>query len=194
MTLTRNPVLDVIHKRRSVGKVTDEAPSAELIQQLLDAAITAPNHHHTEPWRFFVLTGGARKRLGEALVEARLATEEDPADVPEAVLEKIRAKPLRAPVIIAVAVQPHPGTKVWEVEEICATAAAIQNLLLAAEGLGLAAMWRTGDPCYSTPVKRFFGLDDPDTLLGMIYVGYKAVDPKPANRTPSSSLTVWMDR
>jgi nitroreductase len=194
VTITEHPVLDALLNRRSIGKVSDQEPPRELIQQLLEAAITAPNHHHTEPWRFFVLTGDARLRLGDALVEARLAEEDDPAVVPQPVLDKIREKPLRAPVVIGVAAQPQPGAKIWEVEEICATAAAIQNMLLAADALGLATMWRTGDPCYSDAVKRFFGLDESDTLLGMIYVGYAAAEPKPRTRTPVEKFTLWWDR
>jgi nitroreductase len=191
VTVTSNAVLDAIHSRRSIGKVTDEVPPRELIQQMLEAAVTAPNHHHSEPWRFFVLTGDARLGLGDALVEAKFAESDDPENVPEAVIRKTREKPLRAPVVIGVAVQPHPGQKIWPVEEICATAAAIQNMLLAGESLGLATMWRTGDPCYSDQVKRYFGLDEDDTLLGMIYVGYKASEPKQPSRTPVDKLTVW---
>jgi nitroreductase len=191
VTATQLSILDAIHSRRSIGKVTEDVPPRELIEQMLDAAVTAPNHYLTEPWRFIVLTGDARLELGNALVEARLENEPDPDSVPEAALEKIRQKPLRAPVVIGAAVQPRSGPKVWEVEEICAGAAAVQNMLLAAEGLGLAAMWRTGDPCYSGPVKRFFGLDEADTLIGMIYVGYPAAEPKPGPRTPASKVTVW---
>lgn len=193
MTVASNTILETIHNRRSIGKVTEQEPPRELIQQMLEAAITAPNHHHTEPWRFFVLTGDARSGLGDALVEDRLAGEDDPSNIPQEVLEKTRAKPLRAPVVIGVAVQPQSGSKVWDVEEVCATAAAIQNMLLAGESLGLATMWRTGDPCYSEPVKRFFGLDEPDTLLGMIYVGYAATEPKPPVRTPVEKVTTWWD-
>ena len=193
MTVTSNAILHAIHSRRSVGKVTDQEPPRELIQQMLEAAVTAPNHHHTEPWRFFVLTGDARLGLGDALVKAKLAEEDDPSDLPEAVIEKTREKPLRAPVVIGVAVQPQPGNKIWAVEETCATAAAIQNMLLAGEALGLATMWRTGDPCYSEPVKRYFGLDEGDELLGMIYVGYAESDPKPRSRTPVDQVTIWRD-
>jgi nitroreductase len=193
VTITSNAVLDAIHNRRSIGKVTDEVPPKELIEKMLEAAITAPNHHHTEPWRFFVLTGDARLGLGDALVEDRLSGEEDPDSVPAAVIEKTRQKPLRAPVVIGVAVQPQASSKVWEVEEICSTAAATQNMLLAADSLGLATMWRTGDPCYSDPVKKFFGLGENDTLLGMVYVGYKAAEPAERTRTPVSQFTTWWD-
>ncbi|TVR70786.1 MAG: nitroreductase [Sphaerobacteraceae bacterium] len=193
VTITSNAILDAINNRRSVGKVTEEIPPTEHIQTMLEAAITAPNHHHTEPWRFFVLTGDARLGLGDALVEDRLSGEEDPSSIPEAVIEKTRQKPLRAPVVIGVAVQPQQRAKVWEVEEVCSTAAAIQNMLLAAHSLGLATMWRTGDPCYSEPVKQFFGLGEEDTLLGMIYVGYPASEPAARNRTPVDQVTTWWD-
>ena len=191
MTTTANSVLDAIHNRRSIGKVTDEEPPRELIQQMLEAAVTAPNHHHTEPWRFYVLTGDARLGLGDALVEDRLTSEDDPSSIPDAVIRKTREKPLRAPVVIGVAVKPQNGSKIWPVEEVCATAAAVQNMLLAGESLGLATMWRTGDPCYSEPVKRFFGLGEQDTLIGMIYVGYKAAEPKQSARTPVERFIEW---
>jgi nitroreductase len=191
VTVTSNAILDAIYNRRSIGKVTDEMPPRELIEQMLGAATTAPNHYHTEPWRFFVLTGDARLGLGDALVEARLEVEEDPSNVPQAVLDKTREKPLRAPVVIGVAVRPQSGEKIWPVEEVCATAAAIQNMLLAGSSLGLATMWRTGAPCYSEPVKQFFGLDEDDTLLGMIYVGYPAAEPNQRVRKPVEQVTVW---
>jgi nitroreductase len=193
VTITSNSMLDAIHNRRSIGKVTDDVPPRELIEQMIEAAITAPNHHHTEPWRFFILTGDARLGLGDALVEARLAEEDDPSNVPQALLNKTREKPLRAPVVIGVAVKPDPGKKVWPVEEVCATAAAVQNMLLAGDALGLATMWRTGDPCYSEPVKRFFGLGERDTLIGMIYVGYRAAEPGERTRTPVEHVTQWWE-
>jgi nitroreductase len=193
VTITSNPVLEAIHSRRSIGKLTDEMPPRELIERMLEAAITAPNHYHTEPWRFFVLTGDARLGLGDALVEARLQEEDEPSNVPQAVLDKTREKPLRAPVVIGVAVKPQPGEKIWPVEELCATAAAVQNMLLAGEALGLATMWRTGAPCYSEPVKQFFGLEEQDTLIGMIYAGYKATEPTAPSRKPVDDVTVWWD-
>lgn len=194
MTVTsNNSILDAIHNRRSIGKVTSDVPPRELIEQMIEAAITAPNHHHTEPWRYFVLTGDARLGLGDALVKARLEGEKNPDSIPQAVLDKTREKPLRAPVVIGVAVKPDPAEKVWQVEEICATAAAVQNMLIAGDALGLATMWRTGDPCYSEPVKRFFGLSEDDTLIGMVYVGYPAAEPADRVRKPVEEVTEWWD-
>jgi nitroreductase len=191
MATTRHPVLDAIYRRRSIGKMTDQVPPRAAIEQILDAAIQAPNHHLTEPWRFFVLSGDARIELGDAMVRARCAADPGADELPDLVLQKVREKPLRSPVIITVAVKPQPGAKIEEMEEICAGAAAVQNMLLAADALGLATMWRTGDACFSGEVKELLGLDDGDHVLGFVYLGYPAIGGSERQRTPAAAYTVW---
>ena len=66
-------VHDVIKQRSSIGQMTDEQPSREQIEQLLEAATYVPNHHVTEPWHFFVLTGAARAELGNVMAESLLS-------------------------------------------------------------------------------------------------------------------------
>ena len=102
-------VLQAIRARRSIGRVRPERPPKELIEQVLEAAVWAPNHRLTEPWRFFVLAGEAREELGELL--AALQGAKLPLDAPDrqAQIDKARAKPLRAPVVIAAAVEPATG-------------------------------------------------------------------------------------
>src|SRR4051794_16216479 len=63
-------VLEAIRTRRSVGKVGPERPPRELIEQLLEAATAAPNHHLTEPWRLIVLAGRTREELGGGTARA----------------------------------------------------------------------------------------------------------------------------
>ena len=187
-------VLAAIRGRRSIGKVAPERPSRAAIEQLLEAATWAPNHHLTQPWRFFVLTGEARRALGEAMARATVG---DPATHPldeaaRAAYERTAAKPLRAPVVIAVAVEPAAGAKIREVEEVAAGSAAVQNMLLAAHALGLAAIWRTGGACDEPAVKAFFDLAPEAHLLGFVYVGYPAQEPPVRERTPAASLTRWL--
>lgn len=188
-------LFEAIRGRRSVGVVKDEMPPREAIEKMLEAATWAPNHHHTEPWKFFVLTGQARHRLGEAMAEALAAKLDDP-NTPEAraQLERMRKNPLRAPVIIAVAVSPSDDPRVIELEEIEAVACAVQNMLLAAHALGLGAIWRTGAICYDPRLKPFFGLSEREKLLGFVYVGYPAGPQPVGKRTPFAQKTVWMDR
>src|SRR3954452_11682959 len=68
-TDTKTALLDALRARRSIPKVRDEQPPRELIERAIEAAGYAPNHHHTEPWRFIVLAGDERRRLGDLMAE-----------------------------------------------------------------------------------------------------------------------------
>lgn len=191
-TTAREAVMACIRDRRSVGRVTDEMPPRELIEEILEAASWAPCHHVTEPWRFTVVTGDARVAFGEVMARSKLDRMVEQGRSIEGESEKLVAKALRAPVIVAVAVEPAAGPKVVEVEEIEAGAAAVQNLLLAAHAAGLAAIWRTGDPAYDPRVRAYLGLSERATIIGFVYVGYAGIEPSRAKKTPASAVTNWM--
>jgi nitroreductase len=183
-------VLRAIRDRRSVGKCSDEVPDPAMIRQVLEAATWAPNHRLTEPWRFIVLSGDARVGLGEAMGEAaarKAATEE----AGERARSSAAGKPLRAPYVIAVYAEPNPAE--MEIEEVAATAAAAQNLLLAAHALGLAAMWRSGDLIYTPEVRDYLQLPDSAIMLGVIYVGFSAMEPPMRERSSVDSVSRWWD-
>ncbi len=185
-------VLDVIRRRRSVGKMTAAVPDRQLIEQLLEAAVWAPNHHLTEPWRFFVLSGDGRHVLGRAAGEAAAAGIDDPEKA-----EKARAgaalKPLRAPYVIAVISSPSEDGETPAIEEHAAVAAAAQNILLAAEGLGLAAIWRSGASAFATQVRDLFGVAERGQILGFIYLGYRAMERPERVRTSAAAFTQWWE-
>jgi nitroreductase len=189
-------LVGLLLSRRSAGRVLPDRPPRELIERLLAVACAAPNHHLTQPWRFVVLAGAAREQLGEVLMEAlraRLPDPESPAG--RALLAKERSKLLRAPVIIVVAVRPSPDPRVLRQEEVAAGAAAAQNILLAAQALGLGAMWRTGETAYDPRVRQALGLDPNDEIVAFIYVGYPdpALPPPPrlARRAPQEVTRWW---
>lgn len=187
-------VLQAIRDRRSVGKVKQDPVDHKLIQQILEAGTWAPNHHRTEPWKFFVLTGDGRKPLGKVLAEITEGQMDDPMmETNQLKLKKQQEKTLRAPVIIAVAVTPSTKEKVIEIEEIGAVNAAIQNMLLAAHALGLGAIWRTGQACYDQKVKQLFKLNERDKMLGFIYIGYPDMPPRKGKRTHFEQKTEWID-
>ncbi|MDQ0229912.1 nitroreductase family protein [Metabacillus malikii] len=188
-------IFTAIKERRSVGVVKPDAVPTELIEQILEAGTWAPAHHRTEPWRFFVLTGDARKTLGQALAKYLEKSLDDPSsEESKTRLEKVAAKALRAPVIIAVAVEPSEDKKVIVKEEYAAVNAAIQNMLLAAHALGLGAIWRTGQVCYSDEVKQRFNLSERGEMLGFIYLGYPDTKQLTGKRTHFSELTTWLDK
>jgi len=185
-------VFDLIKRRRSIGKMTSERPSREQIEHLLEAATHAPNHHKVQPWKFIVLAGNAREELGTVMalsLAGRL--EETSSDKAQAILNKERNKPLRSPVVIVVAAESPHQPNVMEIENIEATAAAVQNMLLTAEEMELACMWRTGDAAYDPHVKQWLGLESGEHIIAFLYVGYPAI-PR-LERTPISfkDKTTW---
>lgn len=179
-----------IHGRHSQGKVKQDAVSRELIEKLLDAAVQAPNHYRVRPWRFVVLTGEARKRMGEVMSASQ---RERKPDLPPEAFDKTRALPLRAPVLIAVGVDKPSEEKVLEVENISAASAACQNILLAAYALGLGAMWRTGEWARDAKVKEFLGFTPDQHIVGFIYVGYPEFTAEYSPRPSFEDHTVWME-
>jgi nitroreductase len=182
--------LEAIHTRQSIGQVKPDPVPRELIEKILTAAVQAPNHYKVRPWRFVVMTGAGRERLGEAMAQSTRASK---PDATEEDLQKDRAKPLRAPVVIAVAVDRPALAKVKETENLCATAAAAQNMLLAAHALGLAAIWRTGPSATDPAIKRFLGWEPDQHLIGFIYNCYPQNElPLPA-RPSFEDRTMWME-
>lgn len=183
-------IFEAIHTRQSIAKVKPDPVPRELIERALSAAVQAPNHYKVRPWRFVVLTGEAREKLGDVM--AAVLKEKHPEFPPEA-SEKERGKPLRSPVLIAVGADKPSEAKVIEVENICATAAAVENLLLAVHAEGLGAKWRTGDPARDPKVKEFLGFDPSQYLIGFIYIGYPEFELEPRERPSFEDRTTWME-
>jgi nitroreductase len=191
-------VLALMRERRSAARVRPDEPPREAIETLLQAATWAPNHYRTAPWRFTVLTGDARGTFGDVLaasMERRMNQATTPPSPEEraAALAKERNKPLRAPVIIAVACLPSTAEKVDEIEEISAVAAGVQNMLLAAEALGLGAMWRTGAPARDPEAKRALGFPETSRIIAFVYVGYPDLTSQHERERDPAPYTTWLD-
>jgi len=192
-------VLNTIKQRRSVGHVSQEQPSREAIERLLEAGTFAPSHHVTEPWRFFVLTGSARQSLGDVMANSLKTRLEQSSHEPIPVVNlqkkmlRERAKAMRAPVIIVVAITDVPQLQGdYPIECVEAAGAAVQNMMLAAEEIGLATVWRTGDTAYDPMVKRWFGLKKDDLIVAFLYVGYPMTARPMRIPTHFSVKTTWL--
>jgi nitroreductase len=183
-------LLEAIHNRHSQGKVKQDAVPRELIEKLLDAGVQAPNHYKVRPWRFVVLTGEARDRLGDVMSASQ---RDRKPDLPSEAFDKTRTLPLRAPLLIAVGVDKPSEEKVLEVENIAAASAACQNILLAAEALGLGAKWRTGEWARDAKVKEFLGFSADQHLIAFLYIGYPEFTAEAAPRPSFEDRTVWME-
>ena len=182
-------ILETIRNRRSIGKTTGESPTREQIELLLEAATWAPNHHVTHPWKFVVIAGDERTEFGRVTAQSKLQRMVSEGRSIDGEEERLIAKAHRAPVIIAIGIEPkataHP------LEEIQAGAAAAQNMLLIAHELGLASIWRSGDAAYDPNVAHWLGFAEGATIIGFIYVGYPAVSKERPAHLSFDQVTEW---
>ena len=160
--------LEAIATRGSAKTYGANAPTKEQLAQVLNAAVRAPDHGRLRPWRFMIIEGDQRRKLGDLL--ATSAKRRVPG-LSEGDLQRERDKALRAPLIIVVACRAVPGTKVPIIEQILAAGAAAQNILLALHALGFAAAWKTGEAAYDPELKKSLGFAGDDHLVAFIYTG-----------------------
>jgi nitroreductase len=173
-------VSEAIRTRRSNLNVDLERPvPPAMIEELAELAVSAPNHYRTNPWRFVVLSGPARQRLGE--IVAREVAKQQP-DAKEAVIERQRAQFLRAPTVLIVA-SAGDADPIKHFENKHAVAAGVQNILVGATAAGLASAWKSGpamvDSAVSAVVKEELGLAPNDEIVAIVYLGYPIAPPGP---------------
>ena len=169
-------LLSGIESRVSAAKLGDPAPSRAHIEQIIRAGSRAPDHGRLRPWRFVVIEGAAREKLGAAMADLLRAKV---PDANESQLAGERGKAMRAPAIIAVAARITKG-KIPEIEQVLAAGAAAQNMLLAAHALGYGAMWKTGGAAYDRKGEVMLGLEPEDHIVALLYLGTTVVPGQPA--------------
>ena len=150
-----------IRERRTIGVFSDRPVSAELVEELIEAGRWAPNHKHTEPWRFHVVSGQAREELCEAILSGGGEFAKDP-----------RGKLLRSPLFLVVTQQAVLNDLVRDQEDYAAVCCAVQNMMLAATARGLASKWSTGALAENAAAKRWLGIGEQDRIVAYLYLGY----------------------
>jgi nitroreductase len=183
-------MMDAIHARRSVKELADRPVSREQIEALLDAAVQAPNHRLTEPWRFYVLGPEARRAYGAALGARKAKRVEEPAAAGE-VVRKVVDKHAALPAMLAVSVVVAEDPEIRE-EDFAATWMAIENLSLAAVALGLGTHLKTGAIMNDPAARAAVGVPDAERIVATLELGVPAGVPSPRARKPASSLTKWV--
>lgn len=182
----------LIRNRRSVksvffnGQPVDDA----IILQMLENARWAPTHGLTEPWRFIIYSGDARKNLSAQLEE--LYKNITPSDhFNEKKLQKLIEMPLRTSHVIYICLKRQIDGKISEIEEICAVACAVQNMLLTAEAYGIGCYWSTGSLSTRDDMKEILGLEKEDRCLGFLVTGHYDQKPAATHRTEIEAKTDW---
>ncbi len=183
---------DLIKNRRSIfpGSYIDKPIDREIIEQILENANWAPNHRHTEPWRFKVFQGEALKSLATYL-STWYKTNTPAANYSEKKYDKTKKKPLQSGCVIAICMQRDPEGKVPEWEEIAAVACAVQNMWLSCHAYGVGCYWSS--PRSIIEGGEFLQLAPGERCLGLLYMGYHDLPQLPGKRTAVADKTVWLD-
>jgi nitroreductase len=160
--------IDALHSRVSAPALEGPVPDEKDLQDIFLAALRAADHARLRPWRFLIVRGTARVELGK--LYARATVSDDP-EVDEQRLERVKAKPLRAPLIVVAIARVVYHPKVPEIEQLLSTGAAVQNMLNAAHMKGLGSIWRTGSMTGHPIVRAGLGLKENEQIVGFMYLG-----------------------
>ena len=165
---------EAIRTRRTHKQYAPDPVDQETLEDLLELARWAPNHHLTNPWRFRVLGPEALTRLKAAAG-------------PEAA-----GKLDRAPTLIAVSAV-LSGDPVTDEEDLLATGVAAYIVLLAATGRGLASYWRTPAVLRSPEGRAALRVGDDERIVGLLHLGRARQEQRVPEREPSGSVVTWLD-
>jgi len=181
--LQHKTALDVLHNRVSVPSLQAPAPSGEVLENIMRAAMRAADHKILRPWRFLVLENDSLDRLGQLFIKAETTNGDEVTEIKRS---RLLSKPHRAPMIIVAIASCREDPKVPEVEQLIATGCAVQNMLNAAFAQDVGAMWRTGSMAFDSVVKSGLGLDNNEQIVGFLYLGTPKGRLKPV---PAYNLT-----
>ncbi len=149
-----NQVLDIIFSRRSIRKFQERTVEPELLIQLLQAAMAAPSACNNQPWEFVVITDQEKlAALRNIMIFGRY----------------------NAPA--AIAVLGNPGLAIKAIGRdfwVQDCSAAVENMLIAAAGMGLGTVWLGVHPVAALveAVRKFLQAPQHVTPLAIIYVGF----------------------
>lgn len=177
--------LEALLQRRSVKRFTDQEPSLEQIELVLQAAATVPDHGELRPYRFVVSRGKGRARFGDALAAAAL---ERDSSLGEKIQEKLRDKAFAAPVQILIVYSPKPGMKIPEWEQKITASCTGYAITLAASLLGLGAIWKSAPILEGKALRDELAMTEGEELLGWVNLGVPADPPHERQRVDVHGL------
>lgn len=179
----RSPSSSIVYQallaRRSVKLLSDVGPTDHELALLVRAAATVPDHGELKPYRFVIVRGEGRGRFGDALAAAAL---EAKPDLPKGLVEKTRAKAFAGPAQIVLVASPRDGMKIPEWEQITSASCTGFAIVLAADALGLGAIWKTSNFQDGAALRDVLGLTSGERMLGWVNVGRPAEDARSAPR------------
>jgi nitroreductase len=183
---------DIIEGRRTTKSnlMNGKSIDGSIVIKLLSLANWAPTHGLTEPWRFIIYKGEAGIKFCEE--HAELYKEHMAADkYLQPTYDKLLHYADKASHTIVVYCKHGMNPKIPLIEDICSTACALQNVLLGAETLGIAAYWSTGGMVHYASMKDHLKLGAEDVVIGVLYLGYADEKKVGKRKTGIEEKIVW---
>lgn len=174
---------ELIMTRRSVKDFKQDPVSLELIEQLLNTAVWAPNHKHTEPWRFILLNEGEIKNqyleLRKQIAYNKVPDASEEAKTANA--ERIFQTLSKVPLFMFTAMKENEDA-VREQEDFAACCCVIQNFLLLAWERGIGTAWKTFTDVEE--VRTLLKIEKDEKVVSVLHIGYPQTLPESHPRTP----------
>lgn len=183
-------ILKLFKERRSVfpAQYNGRPIAKGDIDSILEAANWAPTHKKTEPWRFKVLQGESKKKLGQFLSEKYQNVEKRPKQIK---INKLYNNPVQSAVVIVICMQRDPKESIPEWEEVAAVAMAVQNMWLCCAEKGIGCYWSS--PGLIKYMDEHIELSEGEKCLGFFYMGQYDKEIPNGTRSPIANKVVWMD-
>lgn len=175
--------LDLLLNRSSQPRLQVPAPEGEVLENIKQAALRAPDHACLAPWKFIVCQNQGLTRLGKIFEQAAIAANKSEKEI-------LRAPqlPLRAPMVMVAIAKYSEHDKVPWVEQVASASCAVHAMQMAAVAQGFAGVWRTGSFAQDANVKQAFDLAEQDEIVGFLYLGSAAVQPLPKPKRDSAEF------
>ena len=192
MKYNLSEITEVIKNRRTIypEQYSDRSIHKEIVEDVLKNGVWAPTHGKTQPWRFIVYLKDSKIELSDFLSNQYLEKFKGD-DFNEMKFNKLKNRPLLAPVVIAIVMTPDPDNKILEIEEVEAVACAVQNIHLTCTAYGIGGFWSTPKIVYTKEMNEFLDIGEKDKCLGLFYMGYPSIDWPKGQRKPIEYLTTW---
>lgn len=187
-------ITELIKDRRTITPefYSDRVVHREIVENVLNAAIWAPTHGKTQPWRFKVFMEEGRQKLADFLGKTYL--ELTPPEMQNDMkLAKMMTRTMKSSVVIAIVMERQLTEKIPEIEEVEAVACAVQNMHLALTAYGIGGFWATPKLIYHPKMNDFLQIGEKDKCLGLFYMGYTREEWPKGQRKPIEYVTEWIN-
>ena len=170
-----NLIIELLCKRVSSPRLVEPSPNKKELEQVFQSALRAPDHMMLRPWRYMVIEGDARDKLGQLFLSAsECVARENNETLDDFKIEKLKSMPLRAPTIVVAVASMKEHPKVPELEQLLSCGVGVGYMLVALQALGYGGIWRTGDLAFNDEVRKSLGLKEAETIIGFLYLGTPA--------------------